>query len=74
MSFVAAINEGVDWQLTRELLHLVKLVIQSVAAVRVIWTGLDAHHEAFLVGHGQAHLPPELIRLAAPFLWRCTRL
>ncbi len=63
MGLVASVHEGGLGDLTGEPFDLVELALQGVAVIGVIREGLDAHDETLLVGHGQAHLHPELVRL-----------
>ncbi len=63
MALVASIHEGCSRNFSGDPLHLVKLAVQGVAVEWIAGAGLDAYHEAFLVGYGQAHLYPEFVGL-----------
>ncbi|MBP1625934.1 MAG: hypothetical protein H6Q00_409 [Holophagaceae bacterium] len=61
MPFVSLVHKCLGGHLAGEPFYLVKLTFQGVAVVGILRAGLDANHEAFLVGDRQTHLRPELV-------------
>lgn len=63
VSLVAPVHKGVGREFARQPFHLVQLAIQRVPIVGIAGASLDAHNEAFPMGHGQAHLDAKFVGL-----------